>query len=77
MRNGGNYFACEERNQPFFRPLAHDLALGRQQRLVQQLFREREQPDLTRPRRRDWKRSERVRFERLEQVRFKQRLAGS
>ena len=37
MRHGRNYFACEERGQPFIRTLAHE----HQQKLVPQLFRER------------------------------------
>jgi len=41
MADGRNYFAREEREQPF----SGALALERQQRHVPKLFREREQPD--------------------------------
>jgi len=41
MADGRNYFAREEREQPYSRALA----LERQQRHVPKLFREREQPD--------------------------------
>lgn len=49
MRNGRNYFACEEREQPFVRALAHHLALEHQQGRVPQRFRELRQPDLAGP----------------------------
>jgi len=58
MADGRNYFAREEREQPFSRALA----LERQQRHVPKLFREREQPEFAGPQRHgsEW----RLRFDR-------------